>query len=307
MAGFAKAKRVTDPLDDKVKARIVGKPERKPIYVSSGSEHSGEIDNDDSPCLSDLVHGFLEDDAGGSGASPEYDSESERDPAISDPTDVIDGLVNPAVTINADSFRNVLLGHVNKAMAVFSSVQSNKSVLRRNVMAFLRNFGYNAAICKSKWETSGGLTSGNYEFIDVLRSDFAARYFIDLDFAGEFQIARPTNHYDRMLQTLPRVFVGRSEELKQIVKVMSDAAKRSLKIRGLSLPPWRKNRYMQNKWFGPYRRTANAIPSMPPPANRGLAVKCRFVGFDAVDSRPRQLVHDNSCIVICNPINCYFK
>ncbi|GFS28286.1 sulfate/thiosulfate import ATP-binding protein, putative [Actinidia rufa] len=216
--------------------------------------------------------------------SAEYDSDSERDPAISDPVDVIDDLVNPAVTINADSFRNVLLGHVNKAMAVFWSVTSNKSVLRRNVMTFLRNFGYNAAICKSKWETSGGLTSGCYEFIDVLRSD-SARYFIDLDFAGEFAIARPTNHYDRMFQTLPRVFVGRSEELKQIVKVMSDAAKRSLKSRGLSLPPWRKNRYMQNKWFGSYRRTANVFPSMPPPANRGLAVKCRSVGFDAVDGR----------------------
>ncbi|PSR86319.1 Protein of unknown function DUF506, plant protein [Actinidia chinensis var. chinensis] len=284
MAGFSRAKRVTDPLDDKVKARIVGKVERELVYISSGSEHSGENDDDESPCLSDLVHGFLEDDAGRSGESPEYDSDSERDPAISDPMDVIDDLVNPAVTINADSFRNVLLGHVNKAMAVFSSVTSNKSVLRRNVMTFLRNFGYNAAICKSKWETSGGLTSGCYEFIDVLRSD-SARYFIDLDFAGEFAIARPTNHYDRMFQTLPRVFVGRSEELKQIVKVMSDAAKRSLKSRGLSLPPWRKNRYMQNKWFGSYRRTANAFPSMPLPANRGLAVKCRSVGFDAVDGR----------------------
>ncbi|GFZ20087.1 sulfate/thiosulfate import ATP-binding protein, putative [Actinidia rufa] len=285
MAGFSRAKRVTDPLDDKVKARIVGKVERELVYISSGSEHSGENDDDESPCLSDLVHGFLEDDAGRSGESPEYDSDSERDPAISDPVDVIDDLVNPAVTINADSFRNVLLGHVNKAMAVFWSVTSNKSVLRRNVMTFLRNFGYNAAICKSKWETSGGLTSGCYEFIDVLRSD-SARYFIDLDFAGEFAIARPTNHYDRMFQTLPRVFVGRSEELKQIVKVMSDAAKRSLKSRGLSLPPWRKNRYMQNKWFGSYRRTANVFPSMPPPANRGLSQSSAApVGFDAVDGR----------------------
>lgn len=291
MAAFARAKRVTDPLNDKVKARIVGNFRFEPVYVSSGSEHGGENSGyDDSPCLSDLVHGFLEDDAGVAD-SPEYDSHSERDISMSDPTDVIEDLVNPAVMINIDSFRNALLAHVSNAMAVFSCARSNKPVFRRNVMAFLRNLGYNAAICKTKWESSGGLTSGNYEFIDVVRLESGTsqshRYFVDLDFAGEFVIARPTRHYELLLQTLPEVFVGRSEDLKQIVKAMSDAAKRSLKSRGLSLPPWRKNRYMQNKWFGSHRRTVNVIPansqSLPPPTNPSFAVKCRSVGFDAVN------------------------
>uniref|UniRef100_A0A5B7BH75 DUF506 family protein n=1 Tax=Davidia involucrata TaxID=16924 RepID=A0A5B7BH75_DAVIN len=282
MACFARTKRVTDPLDDKVKARIVGRDRCEPVYVSSGSEHGGE-----SPCLSDLVYGFLEDDAGAQ--LLENDSDSERDLSISDTTDVIEDLVNLTLTDNLDSFKNLLVAHVSNAMVAFSCVKTNKPAFRRNVMAFLRDCGYNAAICKTKWESSGGLTAGNYEFIDVLRSESSPwqhRYFIDLDFAGQFEIARPVNQYERLLQVFPLVFVGRSEELKQIVKVMSDAAKRSLKSRGLHLPPWRKNRYMQNKWFGPYRRTANVIPTnSPPPAKQTLAVECRSVGFDAVNGR----------------------
>jgi hypothetical protein len=58
MSSFVRSKRVTDPLDDKAKARLVG---RQLSYVSSGSEHSAD-DDDDLPCLSELVHGFLEND-----------------------------------------------------------------------------------------------------------------------------------------------------------------------------------------------------------------------------------------------------
>ncbi|KAH7837825.1 hypothetical protein Vadar_018474 [Vaccinium darrowii] len=302
MAGFARAKRVTDPLDDKVKALIVGKARHEPVYVSSGSEHGPENDDGDdhehSPCLSILIHNFLEDDVvvggggGGGGELPDYESDSERDPSIPDPTDVIEELVQRSVAINTDSIRNALSAHVSNAMTActYSSVKPNKSVLRRAVMASLRELGYNAATCKTKWESSGGLTAGHYEFIDVVvQSDSAAgqfhRYFIDIDFVAEFEIARPSNQYSRLLETLPRVFVGRNEELKQVVKVMSDAAKRSLKSRGLSLPPWKKNRFMQNKWFGPYRRTANVIPAVLTTAQPSFAVKCRSVGFDAVNRR----------------------
>ncbi|KAI8523311.1 hypothetical protein RHMOL_Rhmol13G0063500 [Rhododendron molle] len=294
MAGFARAKRVTDPLNDRVKALIVGKAGCEPDYPSSGSEHGGE---EYSPCLSDLIHGFLEDDAGGGGDSgggepPDYESDSERDPSMCDLTDVIEDLVNASVTMSADSCRNLLSAHVSNAATAFkfSSVKPSRSVLRRAVMASLRELGYNAAICKTKWESSGGLTAGNYEFIDVVvQTDPATsqshRYFVDLDFVAEFEIARPTDRYQRLLEKLPGVFIGRGEELKEIVKAMSEAAKRSLKSRGLSLPPWRKNRFMQNKWFGPYRRTVNAIPANSPSVLTGFAVKCRSVGFDAVNGR----------------------
>lgn len=288
MSVNGRMKRVTDPLNDKVKARIVGGDLRELGYLSSGSEHSAVADSDVvSSSFSGLVFGFPDDLD--QNQSPENDnSDTELDESSVDFGENL-----PEVIFQSDDtdlFRNVLCAHVYKALEVFSCLKKlDKSVLRRNVMMCLRDFGYNAAVCKAKWESSGGLTAGNYEFIDVIRSDDVnrqTRYFIDLDFAAEFEIARPTIFYQRLSQSLPTVFVGKSDELKQILRTMSDAARRSLKSRDLHLPPWRKHRFMQNKWFGPYKRTSNIIPStntpalLFPPSNQSYAVKCRSVGFD---------------------------
>lgn len=283
MSGNGRMKRVTDPLNDKVKARIVGADLRELGYISSGSEHSADADTDVvSPSFSGLVFGFPDDlDQNQSSENDNSDTELDESSADNVPEMIFQS--------DTDLFRNVLCSHVFKALEVYSCLKLNKSVLRRNVMLCLRDFGYNAAVCKAKWESSGGLTAGNYEFIDVVRSDAVncqTRYFVDLDFAAEFEIARPTNSYERLSQSLPKVFVGKSEELKQILRTMSDAARRSLKSRDLHLPPWRKHRFMQNKWLGPYKRTSNITPSantpafLLPPSNQAYVVKCRSVGFD---------------------------
>ncbi|KAK4731702.1 hypothetical protein R3W88_024690 [Solanum pinnatisectum] len=112
------------------------------------------------------------------------------------------------------------------------------------------------------------------------------RYIIDLDFAAEFEIARPTNHYKRMLQSLRKVFVGKSEELKQILKVMSEAVRQSLRSKELHIPPWRKQGFMQNKWLGAYKRTTNILPSLNssvllPPVKQADIVQCCSVGINA--------------------------
>ena len=272
MAVFVRSKRVTDPLDDRVKARIVGR-DSVPVGSDSGTDADEE-----SPCLLDLVFGFLEDRAEAQTFEMESGSENDDDSSPFDPREVVAPLLYPSADV--DRYRTLLISHVSKAVISFACPRSNKAALRRNVAAVLRDLGHNAAVCRTKWDGSGGLTAGNYEFIDVLRSD--KRYIVDLDFSGEFEIARPTDQYNLLLQTLPRVFVGRSEDLKKIVRLICDAAKRSLKSRGLHLPPWRKNRYMQNKWFGPCRRTAAPSPPLPPPPPTAVTVKCRSVGFDAV-------------------------
>ncbi|KAL4352971.1 hypothetical protein GQ457_06G028060 [Hibiscus cannabinus] len=277
-----RVKRVTDPLDDRVKAQLVGASS-----ASCGTERSADTE-DDSPCLSELVHSFLEDDRD---AAEQTGYKSDSDPVDSclDATGSLETIIKSTSINSTDSYGNLILAHVSNAMDMLSFFRTDKAVFRRKVMVYLRQVGHNAAICKTKWSSSGGLTAGNYEFIDVVQSVSPTRqhrYFVDLDFASEFEIARPTSDYLRLLQYLPRVFVGKSEELKTTVKVMTDLAKRSLKSRQLSLPPWRKNRYMQNKWFGPYRRTTNQIqahnnPLKPatiqPPVN---TVQCRYVGFD---------------------------
>ncbi|MCL7044831.1 hypothetical protein MKW94_009919 [Papaver nudicaule] len=289
MAVYVRAKRVTDPLNEKVKASICGHHDVK-SYVSSGSEHDSDRSSSSFCCsLSDLVHGFLENDDDDNEVRNEKvdDDHDEEPPNVSEKNDCISlnesvgmlrDLLNPRVR---SGFRLMLQSQVTKAIAFYSSLSSNKDVFRRRIMCYLRENGYNAGICKTKWESSGGLTGGNYEFIDVIRppslsSSSEIRYFIETDFIGEFEIARPTPQYEKLVQILPRVYIGRSEELKQIIKLMSEAAKKSLKVNQLLLSPWRKNRFMQSKWFGPYKRTLNQVSSSPSSASMASNIQLGF-------------------------------
>ncbi|KAJ6739342.1 IMPORT ATP-BINDING PROTEIN putative (DUF506)-RELATED [Salix koriyanagi] len=266
MSGFARAKRVTDPLDDKAKARLIGCQLR---CSSSGSEHSA--DHDDSPCLSGLVHGFLEEEDSDFAheSSNGHGSDSERVDLVIDCTDFVEDMIRSS---SNDSYRNLLFFHVSKAMERFSCLRNQRPVLRRKVMSFLRELGHNAAICKTKWESSGGgLAAGSYEFIDVvlqLKSpSLQSRYVVDLDFASQFEIARPTSPYMKLLHHLPRVFVGKSEDLKTIVKSISDAARRSLKTGELYLPPWRQ-KPLHAETSGSVRTSALSIPYLQTPSHR---------------------------------------
>ncbi|KAL6217798.1 hypothetical protein ACLB2K_011015 [Fragaria x ananassa] len=290
MAGLVRTrtKRVTYPLDDRVKARLVGRES----YFSSGSDHSA-ADDDVSPCLSELVYSFLEEEESSSSESrsPHNDDDYDSDlvDSVSDRSSGAVECILRSSASTADSYAKVLLADVAEAVEAFACLRSDKqSALQRSVMSFLRGKGHNAAICKTKWSSAG-----HYEFIDVVANPSATwqhqskRYFVD--FAAEFEIARPSSQYTRLTQTLPRHFVGGSDELKKIVQVMCDAAKKSLRSRELSVPPWRKNRYMQNKWFGPYKRTVNRLPENPltrtsPLFPQGSGAKCRWVGFDDVVS-----------------------
>ncbi|KAL8191865.1 hypothetical protein R6Q57_028596 [Mikania cordata] len=299
-----RSKRVTDPLDERVKDRIVGRDRPEMAYGSSGSEHSGtgsqigdEDDDSSNHSLSYLLHCFdeenenkeaINDDELDESHMQENDSDSDSDSFESKNEEIMSTLRD----LNDDRFRNILLANVVKAMQLFRCFRPNTQTLNRNVMLFLQKLGYNAAVCKTKWQSSGGLTAGNYEFIDVVQSSSGDRYFIDINFADEFEIARQTKQFRQLSQNLPVVFVGKCVDLKVIVKLMSDEIRRSLKSRGLLLPPWRKNRFIQNKWFGPYRRTTKYSPEnissslSTPVKHMTVAVKCSTIGFSIVDSAP---------------------
>ncbi|CAA0826489.1 Protein of unknown function (DUF506 [Striga hermonthica] len=114
-------------------------------------------------------------------------------------------------------------------------------------------------LCKSKWEKNGRNPSGSYEYIDV--NSGGGRYIVEVNLAGEFSIARQTSSYASVLATFPPIFVGKPEELKKVVRIMSKAMRKSMKKAEMSVPPWRRLSYMQAKWFGFYRRTANEVPT----------------------------------------------
>ncbi|RZR91083.1 hypothetical protein BHM03_00019136 [Ensete ventricosum] len=140
----------------------------------------------------------------------------------------------------------------------------NKGECRRMVADGLRFLGYDAAICKSRWDKNPSFPAGTlahlrnreYEYIDVVIMDGGDRFLVDVDYRSEFEVARPTKSFRGVLQHLPQVFVGRSDRLQQIVALASEAARQSLKKKGLHVPPWRRPEYMMAKWLSPCQRTA---------------------------------------------------
>ncbi|XP_052169960.1 uncharacterized protein LOC127786534 [Diospyros lotus] len=124
---------------------------------------------------------------------------------------------------------------------------------RKIVRDGLLALGYDASICKSRWEKSPSHPAGEYEYVDVITE--GERLIIDIDFRSEFEIARSTKSFKAILQTLPVIFVGKADRLQRIVSLVSEAAERSLKKRGMPFPPWRKAEYVIAKWLAPYTRT----------------------------------------------------
>ncbi|KAI4301178.1 hypothetical protein L6164_034484 [Bauhinia variegata] len=156
------------------------------------------------------------------------------------------------VTCASISERNLLADTAN-------IVEKNKIFKRKDdfcrkiVTDGLLVLGYDASICKSRWEKSPLYPAGEYEYIDVIIG--SERVLIDIDFRSEFEIARPTKAYKTTLQTLPHIFVGKCDRLQSIIAIVSEAAKQSLKKKGMHIPPWRKTEYVKAKWFSPYTRS----------------------------------------------------
>lgn len=95
---------------------------------------------------------------------------------------------------------------------------------------------------------------GDYEYIDVIMTmeqneGKATRLIVDMDFRSQFELAKPTSAYKELTDMLPLVFVGSEAKLTEIISLLCSAAKKSLKEKGLYIPPWRKATYMQSKWL----------------------------------------------------------
>lgn len=144
--------------------------------------------------------------------------------------------------------------------------------VKRFVVKNLKAAGYDAAVCMSKWLSSGRVPGGEYEYIDVVfnADQLAERLIVDVDFQAQFEIARPSPQYLAALKILPAVFVGSSSKLKKILEFMSEAAKVSLKQSQMHLPPWRTLDYMSSKWLSTSDREIDTAPLSPPKRPRSF-------------------------------------
>lgn len=114
--------------------------------------------------------------------------------------------------------------------------------------------------------------AGEYEYIDVIVK--GERFIIDLDFRSEFEIVRQTNGYKALIQSLPFIFVGKSDRIRKIVSLVSEAAKQSLKKKGMHFPPWRKSDYMRAKWLSSYTRISGENNADESPVVAELELDC---------------------------------
>ncbi|OIT03146.1 PREDICTED: uncharacterized protein LOC109225285 [Nicotiana attenuata] len=268
-------KRVAAAFDDVAKARFC---------ESSGSEHSSVESVTD---LYGLVNSFIERGNGFRGGRNEEeiindDNEKEENGLSNnyfDDLEIKEKLRKLLGYEESDYVKRNIYSVVENAWLEIGD--RSTAEFKRRLMIRLRDRGFDAGLCKSKWERNGQLPSGNYEYIDINMNE--NRYIIEVYLAREFEIARPTPYYTSLLEIFPSIFVGKVEELKQVVKLMSRATKKSMKKMDIHVPPWRQLSYMQAKWFGSYKRTINELLLDDDNKNLDFSYKClakkRAVGF----------------------------
>eukprot|EP01018_Ginkgo_biloba_P009026 Gb_37300 [translate_table: standard] len=125
------------------------------------------------------------------------------------------------------------------------------------MLHFANQSGGAGAVVANVLNVEESLFTGEYEYMDVLLEgdDRASeRLIIDIDFQSHFEIARPIISYGGIVKSLPAVYVGDLVKLEQILQLILDATKFSLKQNPMPLPPWRTLGYLSAIRFSAYER-----------------------------------------------------
>ncbi|XP_015081711.1 uncharacterized protein LOC107025439 [Solanum pennellii] len=129
-----------------------------------------------------------------------------------------------------------------------------RKCMQREISDRLTNEGYNCFICKSKWKSTPEIPSGEYTYIEVMTNASSEKgemkVIIELNFRGEFEMARANEGYNRLVEKLPEVYVGKIERLRNLIKILCCASKKCMKEKKMHMAPWRKHKYMQAKYLG---------------------------------------------------------
>ncbi|KAI4332381.1 hypothetical protein L6164_017295 [Bauhinia variegata] len=71
---------------------------------------------------------------------------------------------------------------------------------------------------------------------------------IEVELKKQFQIGKQAKNTHKLRSRLPEFFIGKPELLTAIVRVMCDAANKSMKEKKIHMGPRRKTGFMQMKW-----------------------------------------------------------
>ncbi|KAK9684856.1 hypothetical protein RND81_10G237300 [Saponaria officinalis] len=235
---------------------------------------STEMFEPSSVCLAKMVQNFIEENndkhhsrnrCNCFNANGSDGSDGETDAVSATAADVTGFLKNLVASASVNERK--VVADTARVVAEMSKACKRKDELKKLVVEGLMAVGYDAAICKSKWEKSPSFPAGEYEYLDVIIGE--ERLIVDIGFRSEFEVARSTKTYKSILQTIPNIFVGKSDRLSKIICVLSEATKQSLKKKGMHIPPWRKADYVLAKWLSPPTRLVTnsvTVTATPPPS-----------------------------------------
>ncbi|KAK5839195.1 hypothetical protein PVK06_007965 [Gossypium arboreum] len=115
----------------------------------------------------------------------------------------------------------------------------NASCTRYSLAKLLRLFGYDVVVCVSRWQSSGKVPGGDHQYIDVLNysNGNSEHMIIDINFRSHFEIAKAVDSYDRILNSLPVVYVCSLTRFKQFLQLMVEAVRSSLEQNLMLFPP----------------------------------------------------------------------
>lgn len=256
------------------------------LAVSAPAQGNYDNDSDD---LASMVHDFIENDSPG---FPNEDDSDSGSPGVTKLGDNLQALTSSYGGIEAELLnvvRRLVLGIDIDTDLICNSEGTNcrGGCIKRLVVKQLRAAGFDAAICKAKWEGNGcvlrgTLHMGEYEYIDVEGS--GERLIVDVDFQEQFVLARATPDYLTTLKLLPTVLVGTTERLEQILPIMSEAVKTSLNQNSMPLPPWRTLDFMSSKWLSPHERVIDRSWPCVPRGSLSVSLKGRLAPM--LESRP---------------------
>ncbi|XP_044510095.1 uncharacterized protein LOC123228687 [Mangifera indica] len=134
--------------------------------------------------------------------------------------------------------------------------------LRRLVVNLLRDNGFNASLCTSQWKRTKNCPGGRHEYIEILTVAPGRKkqlpFVVELEFRDQFEIAKASDEYKKLVAQLPEIYIGKAEYLRTLVRILCDAAKRFMEEKKIHMGPWRTRSFMEMKWsYSLERRSAD--------------------------------------------------
>ncbi|KAL9245669.1 hypothetical protein vseg_019294 [Gypsophila vaccaria] len=125
--------------------------------------------------------------------------------------------------------------------------------LKQWIVKCLMLDGFNASLRHITWLSCPSCPPGSYEYIEIIiqedpKGEKVREMIVDIDFKSQFEVARPSESYKKLLNKIPSIFVGNKPQLSTLITLLCSACEDSLKDQGLHVPPWRRPTYMKSKW-----------------------------------------------------------